>query len=130
MKTWTIILLLIFYSADLFAQSPWQKHGKLEVSSNRHYIQHADGTPFLWIGDTGWGMFQQLTREQVDMYLDHRQELGFTVIQAVAHWSPHGGGMPRGPDNAANAYGHYPFTGSETSPNTSEPRIVKGGSPE
>jgi hypothetical protein len=126
-KTWPIILLLIFSYVDLFSQSPWQKHGKLEVSSNGHYIQHADGSPFLWIGDTGWGMFQQLTREEVNQYLDSRQSLGFTVIQAVAHWSPHGGGLNRSPDNAANAYGHRPFTGEAKYPNTSQPLLVKGG---
>ncbi|WP_308992166.1 DUF4038 domain-containing protein [Mariniflexile litorale] len=112
----------------MIAQSPWQQHGKLEVSTNGHYIQHKDKNPFLWIGDTGWGMIQQLTREEIDQYLDSRQALGFTVIQTVAHWSPHGGGINRSPDNAVNAYGHRPFTGDEKSPNTSEPLVVKGGS--
>jgi len=124
------IMFVVFISISIFAnaQAPWQAHGKLEVSANGHYIQHKDGTPFLWIGDTGWGMFQQLTREQVDQYLDSRQKLGFSVIQAVAHWSPHGGGMQRSPDNAANAYGFRPFTGTEEKPNTAEPLVVKGGS--
>ncbi len=125
------LLLILFVSISIFtnAQAPWEAHGKLEVSSNGHYIQHKDGTPFLWIGDTGWGMIQQLTREEVDEYLDSRKALGFTVIQAVAHWSPHGGGMERSPDNAANAYGFRPFTGDEKHPNTAEPLVVKGGSP-
>lgn len=114
----------------LLAQSPWQQHGKLQVSENGHTIQHRDGTPFLWIGDTGWGMFQQLTREEVDHYLDNRQKLGFTVIQSVVFWYPHGGGIKSGPHNAANAYGHRPFSGDEDSPDTAEPLIVKGGSPE
>ena len=126
-----LLLLLVFYgSVQVFAQSPWQQHGKLEVSANRHYMQHTDGTPFLWIGDTGWGMIQQLTREEVDQYLDSRQALGFTVIQTVAHWSPHGGGIDRSPDNATNAYGFRPFTGDEEKPNTAEPLVVKGGNPD
>jgi hypothetical protein len=129
MKSISILILGLFLVPGLcIAQSPWQAHGKLEVAANGHYIQHKDGTPFLWIGDTGWGMFQQLTREQVDQYLDNRQALGFNVIQAVAHWSPHGGGMSRSPNNAANAYGHRPFTGEEKLPNTAEPLEVKGGS--
>ena len=124
------ILIFLFVSIPIFtnAQAPWQIHGKLETSANGHYIQHQDGSPFLWIGDTGWGMFQQLTREQVDHYLDSRQALGFNVIQAVAHWSPHGGGIQRGPDNAANAYGHCPFSGDEETPDTSDPLVVKDGS--
>ncbi|MFL1012135.1 apiosidase-like domain-containing protein [Flavisericum labens] len=128
MKLRSALLLWLFTTALSFAQSPWEQHGKLETSENGHYIQHSDKTPFLWIGDTGWGMMQQLTREEVDQYLDNRKELGFTVIQTVAHWSPHGGGLRRSPDNAANAYGHHPFTGDENSPNTSEPLTVKGGS--
>ena len=36
--------------------------------------------------------------------------------------------MRRSPDNAANAYGHRPFTGEEKAPNTAEPLIAKGGS--
>lgn len=127
MRKIILLLLTIFCSGSLNAQAPWD-HGKLTVSSNGHYIQHNDETPFLWIGDTGWGMFQQLTREEIDLYLDSRQALGFTVIQSVAHWSPHGGGLQRSPDNAANAYGHRPFTGDENAPNTSEPLVVAGGS--
>ena len=122
-------LFLLLFTFNLFAQAPWQSHGKLGIASNGHYITHEDGTPFLWIGDTGWGLFQQLTREEVDQYLDHRQETGFNVIQSVAFWYPHGGGIKSGPHNAANAYGHRPFTGGKDSPNTSEPLLAAGGSP-
>lgn len=124
------IILFLIASLTLPAQSPWQLHGALEVSENGHSIQHKDGTPFLWIGDTGWGMFQQLGREDVDYYLDYRQKLGFTVIQSVVFWYPHGGGIESGPHNAPNAYGHRPFKGGEDSPETAEPLIVEGGSPE
>lgn len=120
---------LLVVPAALRAVPAWAEHGRLQVSTNGHGIAHEDGTPFLWIGDTAWGMFQQLTREEVDLYLDNREALGFTVIQSVAYWSPHGGGMKRSPDNAANAYGHRPFAGPERSPNTSEPLVVEGGSP-
>lgn len=123
----TACLGLSLFSVKASAQSPWQDHGKLEVSKNGHYIQHKDGTPFLWIADTGWGMIQQLTREEIDHYLDSRKALGFNVIQTVAHWSPHGGGMDRSPDNAANAYGYRPFAGDEATPNISAPLTVKGG---
>lgn len=111
-------------------KSPWEKHGTLDVPKNSHNIHHEDGTPFLWIGDTGWGLFQQLTREEIDHYLDNRQKLGFSVIQSVVFWYPHGGGIKSGPHNAANAYGHRPFSGSADAPNTAEPLLVKGGSPD
>jgi len=125
-----MILFTLISSPGLLAQSPWQRHGQLEVSQNGHTIQHKDGTPFLWIGDTGWGLFQQLTREEVDYYLDNRKKLGFTVIQAVVFWYPHGGGIESGPHNAANAYGHRPFSGDEDTPNTAQPLLIEGGNPD
>jgi hypothetical protein len=129
MKKLTIFftVALVFLGLYSKAQAPWT-HGALEVSANGHYIQHKDGTPFLWVGDTGWGMFQQLKREEVDLYLDNRKKLGFNVIQAVAFWYPHGGGLPLGPHNAPNVYGHRPFTGDPKNPNTAQPLVAKGGS--
>jgi len=124
-----VVLVVAYFAPAAVAEPAWQAHGTLEVADNAHTIEHSDGTPFLWIGDTAWGMFQQLTRDEVDVYLDHRQQLGFSVIQSVAHWSPHGGGLDRGPDNAANAYGHRPFHGSEAAPDTGEPLVVDGGGP-
>src|SRR4030042_5307333 len=120
-----IQMLVMSGSPGLVAQAPWQQHGKLEVSRNGHIIQHHDGTPFLWIGDTGWGMIQQLTREEIDYYLDNRQKLGFTVIQTVAFWYPHGGGMESGPHNAANAYGFRPFRGDEDSPGSFKQKEIR-----
>jgi hypothetical protein len=60
-----LFALLLFLTCPLttLAESAWQQHGSLTVSADGHRLQHADGTPFLWMGDTGWGMFQQLTRE-------------------------------------------------------------------
>ncbi len=43
---------------------PW-KHGKLQVSENGRYLQHADGTPFFYLGETGWLMPERLNRDEV-----------------------------------------------------------------
>jgi len=65
------------------------RHGMLQVSSNGRYFQHADGTPFFWLGDTWWmGLsdrhdwkgFQQLTAD--------RKAKGFTVVQIAAGLVP------------------------------------------
>lgn len=111
------------------AQPAWEAHGPLKVGAGGHHIAHADGVPFLWIGDTAWGLFQQLKREEVDAYLDDRQKRGFNVVQAVIHWYPHGGGLPSGPENAADVYGHRPFAGGDSDPDTARPLTVPGGSP-
>lgn len=104
--------------------------GPLQVAPNRHHLQLPDGTPFLWLGDTAWGMLQYLKREEVDAYLDQRKALGFTVIQTVAHWYPHGGGLKSGPANIPNAYGFRPFAGTDDAPDLSHPLVVPGGSPD
>lgn len=55
----------------------------LKVSDNKHYLVKADGTPFFWLGDTGWELFHRLSLADADRYLKKRAEQGFTVIQAV-----------------------------------------------
>ncbi|SMF28254.1 Putative collagen-binding domain of a collagenase [Alteromonadaceae bacterium Bs31] len=114
-------------SVDVWSDEPPWQHGALGASESGHSIAHTDGEPFLWMGDTAWGMFQQLTREEIDRYLDNRQALGFTVIQSVAFWFPHGGGLSMGPHNAANVYGHRPFVGEHDAPNTAQPLLIEGG---
>ncbi|HIE28266.1 TPA: DUF4038 domain-containing protein [Candidatus Poribacteria bacterium] len=66
--------------------NPLMRHGALQMSANRRYLEHLDGTPFFWLGDTWWmglcrrlrwpGDFQRLTADRV--------EKGFSVIQIVA----------------------------------------------
>ena len=34
--------------------NPLIQHGFLKVSANGRHFEHADGTPFLWLGDTWW----------------------------------------------------------------------------
>ncbi|MFW5760378.1 MAG: glycoside hydrolase family 140 protein [Cyclobacteriaceae bacterium] len=63
-------------------------HGSLQVSSNNRYLEHADGTPFLWIGDTAWELFYRLRSSDpdghdIEEYFQDRKNKGFTVIQAV-----------------------------------------------
>lgn len=101
----------------------------LQVSPNGRYLEKAGGTPFYWIGDTGWALFQQLTREEGEAYLDNRRAKGFTLIQAVLFWYPHGGDLPPGPLNEENAYGHRPFYGDENNPETGRPLVREGGAP-
>lgn len=74
----------------------------LKVSDNRRYLLQEDGTPFFWLGDTAWELFHCLTREEADLYLANRAELGYTVIQAVALAERDGLGTP-------NAYGRQPL---------------------
>ena len=59
------------------------KHGNLRVSENRRALEHADGTPFFYLGDTAWELFHRLDLKDAEQYLEQRRAQGFTVIQAV-----------------------------------------------
>lgn len=49
----------------------------------------AGGAPFLWLGDTAWGLLATADPAEVRHYLDVRAAQGFTVVQTAV---PDGGG--------------------------------------
>jgi hypothetical protein len=65
-------------------------HGPLRVSANRRYLEHLDGKPFFWLGDTWWmGLAKRLHwPEDVQALAADRKEKGFNVIQIVAGLYP------------------------------------------
>jgi len=65
------------------SSQPWEKHGSIRVSSNGHYLIFNDGTPFFWLGDTGWEMLHRLNRDEIVTYMANRKLKGFNVIQTV-----------------------------------------------
>lgn len=75
MKRSFAFILLLLFATQLFAQ--------LRVSDNKRFLVKEDGSPFFWLGDTGWELFHRLNREEADRYLKNRADKGFTVIQAV-----------------------------------------------
>lgn len=90
MKRTLLTLLAAFVLLPVCAQNDlWHgksvdfSHGRLVVSANKRYLQHADGTPFFYLGDTAWELFHRLNEAEVDEYLENRRAKGFTVIQAV-----------------------------------------------
>jgi hypothetical protein len=70
--------------------NPFYKHGPLQVAADRRYLQHADGTPFFWLGDTWWmGLCHRLHwPDEVKKLAADRKEKGFNVIQLVAGLYP------------------------------------------
>jgi Protein of unknown function (DUF4038) len=74
--------LIVFLSCPAICQSNW-RHGPLKVSDDGHYLQFEDGTPFFWLGDTGWEIFQRLKKNDGAKYLENRRRKGFDVIQGV-----------------------------------------------
>jgi hypothetical protein len=82
---------------------------KLKVSDNGHFLVTESGRPFFWLGDTAWGLFNRLDREEASRYLEDRAAKGFTVVQAV---------ILNGRLTDPNAYGQLPLRDNDpTKPN-------------
>lgn len=99
------LFFLLLFPAFRAAAGPVRGDG-LKVSANHHYLVHADGTPFFYLGDTAWELFHRLSREEADRYLEDRARKSFTVIQAVALAELDGLNDP-------NAYGHRPLVNND-----------------
>lgn len=82
MKKRLFVFLSVILSLSVLAQSQWHQ-GALQVTDDGHYLQYKDGTPFFWLGDTGWELFHRLKLNEIEKYLQNRSDKGFTVIQAV-----------------------------------------------
>ncbi|HYF00448.1 MAG TPA: glycoside hydrolase family 140 protein [Planctomycetota bacterium] len=83
----------------------------LQVSPSGRYLVQADGTPFLWLGDTAWGLFEKAAPEPmpdqpaVDLYFRTRAAQGFTVVQAALIF-----------EGGRNVLGHPPFEEDRATP--------------
>lgn len=94
MKYCIFIFLFALSSNLVYSQKPWD-NGKLKISANGRYLQHENGNPFFWMGDTSWLLFQRLNREEVKNYFENRKAKGFNVIQCIflqshTHQNPYG----------------------------------------
>ena len=63
--------------------SRFLEHGPLRVSADRHYLEHADRTPFFWLGDTVWNGPLLSDKDDWDTFLNDRVAKRFTAIQFV-----------------------------------------------
>lgn len=80
------------------------RHGAVQVSKAGSHLEHADGTPFFWLGDTAWNGALLSKAEDWDKYLEDRVAKKFTAIQFVTtQWRSAPG----------NLEGEVAFTGKE-----------------
>lgn len=63
--------------------NPLYRHGFLKASDNRRYLALADGTAFLWVGDTAWAVPMKASAEEWEEYIADRAAKHFTVIQVA-----------------------------------------------
>jgi hypothetical protein len=85
----------------------------LRVEAGKRYLVDAAGTPFLMQGDSPWSLMVQLTREQVDQYLDDRRARGFNTLLVNLIEHKFSNNPPK------NVYGNGPFLtpGDYSTPN-------------
>ena len=70
--------------------NPLFKHGPVRAATNLRHFEHADGTPFFWLGDTWWmGLCHRLHfPDEFKQLAADRKAKGFNVIQIVAGLYP------------------------------------------
>jgi len=83
---------------------PLHRHGPLRVAASKSHFEHADGTPFFWLGDTWWmGLCRRFRwPEDFQLLAADRLQKGFTVVQIVAGLYPD---MPAFDPRGANEAG-------------------------
>lgn len=64
-------------------QGRFAEEGWLQVSPDHRYLVHESGNPYFWLACTAWEITWKSTLDQVEAYLNDRQDKGFTAIQIV-----------------------------------------------
>ena len=78
----------------------------LAISSNGRFLQQANGTPFLVVGDSPWSLPVNCTNAQIDSYLNDRSAKGLTANMVEAVERAYSSQTPI----YRNADGNDPFT--------------------
>ncbi len=75
---------------EYVGNNPLYKHGAIRVAADHRHFEQADGTPFLWLGDSCWmGLCARLKwPDEFKTYSADRAKKGFNVIQIVAGLYP------------------------------------------
>ena len=76
--------------APYTGKNPLYAHGPIQVAADKRHFEHADGTPFFWLGDTWWmGLCSRLSWPQGFKTLTaNRVKKGYNVVQIVAGLYP------------------------------------------
>jgi hypothetical protein len=100
-------ILGLILAAPILHASDKEKHVAfpLKVSSDHRYLIDQNNLPFFWSGEAAWSLIAQLSKEDVDYYLDNRKEKGFSVIMVSLIEHKFCTNPP------ANYYGSLPFSG-------------------
>jgi hypothetical protein len=95
-------------------QGQSEKITPLKISKHKRFFTTSDGSPFFWLGDTGWLLFGKLDRDETEKYLEDRRQKGFNVIQVMVLHNV----------NVVNRYGDSALVKR----NVAMPNVTKGNS--
>ena len=85
-------------------ENPLYRHGPVSGGGRSLHLEHLDGTPFFWLGDTWWMSLCRRLHwpDEFRVLLADRVDKGFSVIQLVAGLYPD---MPAFDERGANEAG-------------------------
>ena len=72
-----------FICRKIKTENRFMQHGSVRVSKDGTHLEHADRTPFFWLGDTAWNGALKSTSEDWNKYLDDRAAKKFSAVQFV-----------------------------------------------
>lgn len=61
--------------------SRFGEHGPIQVARDHEHFEHADRTPFLWLGDAAWDAVTRATGADWEHYVKTRAAQKFNVVQ-------------------------------------------------
>jgi hypothetical protein len=70
-----------FLCISPLGKSRFQQHGPVQVARDRRHLEHADHTPFFWLGDTVWSGAAISSTKDWQLYAYVRASQNFTVAQ-------------------------------------------------
>jgi hypothetical protein len=91
-------------------EMPWD-NGRLQVSDNHRFLQHENGKPFFWLGETAWLLPSRLNQDEASYFIGETAKNGFNVIQISILHSV----------SDMNTYGHYALPNGFDFNNIDEP---------
>lgn len=73
-----------FKSVPCKKENKLLRHGLLKISEGKRNVVHADGKPFLVVGDTPWSIPYRATPSQVEEYAKDRMQKGFNTALLIS----------------------------------------------
>ena len=117
-----LVFIVLMISFLLNSTNVTAGTANLKVSSNNRFLTHLDNSPFFPNGDTCWEIPWDLTRSEVETYLQTRKNQKFNMVGINSFdWNQS--------RNSANRYGDQPFVMASGKYDPTQPIVTPGNNP-